>query len=306
MGLTDPIDSAHEREAGLMLTLNTHVMADGASRAAFNALTLRTFGFSFEEWYRAGYGSANNIPYTLFDGAKAVANVSVNLMDVVYAGKKRRYIQLGTVMTEESFRGRGLCSRLMQTVLAQWSQRCDAMLLFANRCALDFYPRFGFERQKQASFRMPLDTGEGFCRRLDMDSPGDRQIALRCYGQGNPFSALQVVDQAGLMMFYALTTRKEDMLYVPSCDALVVAGQEENLLRVYDVFCAPESGTLAQILRAAAQPGTRAAELMFTPVERGGMDVGTLEDEDDALFLLRGGENIFRGGEWLFPALAHT
>ena len=106
-----------------------------------------------------------------------------------------------------------------------------------------------------------------------MDSPGDRQIALRCYGQGNPFSALQVVDQAGLMMFYSLTTRKEDMLYVPSFDAIVVAGQEENLLRVYDVFCAPESGTLAQILRAAAQPGTRAAELMFTPVERGGMDV---------------------------------
>lgn len=131
-----------------MLTLNTHVMADGASRAAFNALTLRTFGFSFEEWYRAGYGSANNIPYTLFDGAKAVANVSVNLMDVVYAEKAAVY-PVGNRHDGGKLSRQGAVLRLMQTVLAQWSQRCDAMLLFANRCALDFYPRFGFERQNR-------------------------------------------------------------------------------------------------------------------------------------------------------------
>lgn len=50
-------------------------------RSAFNKLVDKVFNISFEAWYQAGYWHKKYIPYTLFDGDKAVANVSVNIMD---------------------------------------------------------------------------------------------------------------------------------------------------------------------------------------------------------------------------------
>ena len=49
-------------------------------RAAFNNLAKKIFGISFEEWYRAGYWNEKYIPYTLFDGERAIANVSANII----------------------------------------------------------------------------------------------------------------------------------------------------------------------------------------------------------------------------------
>ena len=99
------------------LYFSREIRQHDALRGAYNALTEGTFGFSFEVWYRMGYWGDFHVPYALFDGGRAVANVSVNRMEVLYDGAVRRCFQLGTVMTDPAYRRRGLARRLMEEVL---------------------------------------------------------------------------------------------------------------------------------------------------------------------------------------------
>ena len=97
------------------------VRDNDAQRAAFNALTRQTFGFDFQDWYNAGHWGDFYIPHTLFDGERAVANVSVNLMRFDMGGVKKNYIQLGTVMTDENYRGQGLSRWIMERILEEYA-----------------------------------------------------------------------------------------------------------------------------------------------------------------------------------------
>ena len=47
-----------------------------------------------------GCWTDNYQPYSIVDGDQAVANVSVNLTNMLYNGRKLHLIQLGTVMTD--------------------------------------------------------------------------------------------------------------------------------------------------------------------------------------------------------------
>lgn len=61
-----------------MYTLIKHVKADPVRRAAFNQLAVHIFDLDFEPWYQNGFWNEMYIPYTFFDGYRAIANVSVN------------------------------------------------------------------------------------------------------------------------------------------------------------------------------------------------------------------------------------
>ena len=76
-------------------------------RESFFRLAQKVFGLSFREWYEAGFWSERYIPYTLAHNGRAAANVSVNRMQFSWQGRVRQYIQLGTVMTDPEYRGRG-------------------------------------------------------------------------------------------------------------------------------------------------------------------------------------------------------
>ena len=96
------------------LYFSREIRQNDALRGAYNALTERTFGFSFEAWYRMGYWGDFHVPYALFDGGRAVANVSVNRMEVLFDGAVRQCFQLGTVMTDPACRRRGYARRLVE------------------------------------------------------------------------------------------------------------------------------------------------------------------------------------------------
>lgn len=128
-------------------------------RLAFDDLAQSIFGLSFEPWYQNGHWSDKYIPYTLFDGDLAVANVSVNTMTFTSANAGRLHgIQLGTVMTHPAYRGRGLSRFLMEQVLAEWKDKWDFLYLFANDTVLDFYPQFGFYPVKESCYQKHTPT----------------------------------------------------------------------------------------------------------------------------------------------------
>lgn len=73
-----------------------------------------------------------------------MANVSVNIIDIEIQEQVKRYIQIGTVMTDCNYRNKGLSRKLMDKILQDWKDKCDAIYLYANDSVLDFYPKFGF------------------------------------------------------------------------------------------------------------------------------------------------------------------
>ena len=55
-------------------------------RQSFNALAERTFSLNFENWYQNGFWRENYIPYSVIQDNKVIANVSVNITDIVWNG----------------------------------------------------------------------------------------------------------------------------------------------------------------------------------------------------------------------------
>lgn len=305
--------------------LEKHVMQNDTLRKAYNELAQKTFGLSFEAWYQSGYCGNTHIPYTLFDGEKAVSNISVNRMEVAWKGKIRNYIQLGTIMTAPEYRGQGLSRYLMEEVLKDWKDKADAIFLFANQSVLDFYPKFGFERQAQYQYSLiPVKatgkTAENLrnpdeekadieklyeAEKLEIEKPEHLKRLENCYQKGNPFSKLQTVNGFGLLMFYCGSFLKDCIYYIPKLDAVMIAEQEEETLYCLDIFC--EAGKdLNHILAAVASEEISRIVFQFTPAEAQKYEMEKIEDEDNALFVLRGKENIFADEKLMFPEIAHT
>ncbi len=287
--------------------LEKEVMQNDTLRKAYNELAEKTFGLNFEAWYQSGYCRNTHIPYTLFDGEKAVSNVSVNRMEVTWQGKVRNYIQLGTVMTDPDYRGKGLSRYLMEEVLKDWKDKADAIFLFANQSVLDFYPRFGFERQAQYEYSIAIEetVGQKRIEKLNVENPEHLKLLEKCYQKGNPFSKLQTVNGFGLLMFYCGSFLKDCIYYISEMDAVVIAEQEEETLYCMDIFC--DAGKdLKRILTTVATEEINRIVFRFTPVECQECMVEKVEDEDDVLFVLKGKENIFEGEKLLFPEIAHT
>lgn len=285
--------------------LSKKVMADKGMRSTFNELAVKTFHLSFENWYQEGYCSESYLPYTLFHGDKAIANVSVNRMEVLWKGQVRRYIQLGTVMTDTEYRNQGISRYLLEEVLKDWRGQCDAMFLFANKNVLDFYPKFGFEKEKQYRFCTPMDRPLEAGIKLHMDSARDRELLKTYYEKTNPFSRMQVIHNYGLLMFYCMSPLKDCVFYSRQHDAVVIAEQDGEHFVCYDVYC--DGGRkLQDVLSSVAAAGTKTVNLGFAPMDREGFEPELVVDEEDTLFVLRGGENIFRNEKMLFPLISHT
>lgn len=318
--------------------LEKNIMKNDTLRKAYNELAEKTFGLNFEAWYQSGYCGNTHIPYTLFDGKKAVSNVSVNCMQVAWQGKVRNFIQLGTVMTDPAYRNQNLSRCLMEEVLHDWKDKADAIFLFANQSVLDFYPKFGFERQAQYQYSISTEAvndkrrgewenekqeidkrtakqksekekAEKKAVKLDIVKPDHLKRLENCYQKGNPFSKLQTVNGFGLLMFYCGSFLKDCIYYIPKLDAVMIAEQEEETLYCLDIFC--EAGKdLNHILAAVASEEISRIVFQFTPVfdqtEQWNYEIKKIEDEDNALFILKGKENIFAGEKLLFPEIAHT
>jgi len=286
------------------ITLHQNVREDSALREGFFVLARQVFALDFAPWYRAGWWTDRYVPHVLTVDGRVAANVSVNIIDTQRDGVPRRYLQLGTVMTAPACRGRGLSRLLMETVLDQWLGSCDGVYLYANDSVLDFYPRFGFLPAGEHVHSRPLAGGQGSANKLDVGNPADLGLLRARYALGNPFSALPMVDNFGLLMFYCGSFLRECVRYVPEQDAVVVAEQAGDTLVCHDIYC-PPGRDLAAILRAAAAPETARVELGFTPRGAEEWAVRPLLEEDTTLFVLAGKENPF-STPCRMPSLSHA
>lgn len=292
---------------GKAFAFNKNIKADPKCRLLFNALSQKTFGLSFENWYNAGFWTDQYQPYTLSDGGKVVANVSVNIIDTVWQDVPKKYIQLGTVMTDPDYRDMGLSKYLMDRVFEDWLDHCDAMYLYANDSVLDFYPRFGFVKAEEYHIGLHIAPRTASVRKLDMASKGDIAMLHDYYQKSNPFAELPMVDNWGLLMFYCSAFMKDCVYYVEDCQAVVIAAQEEDMLTVFDIYCDPGSRPTDVISAIIGDRSTcQQVQLGFSLKDASEDSLSLRQEEDTTLFLLDGKENVFKNHKTMFPLLSHA
>jgi predicted N-acetyltransferase YhbS len=279
---------------------------DDKFRRSFNALTEKTFGFNFEKWYQYGYWKNQYIPYSLMDGEVVVSNVSVSIMDFEVFGKMKRYIQLGTVMTDVIYRNQGLLRVLMEKIIAEWQDKCDLIYLFANDSVLNFYPKFGFTKLNQYQCTKLIRTKDngGVVKKLNMSDECNRALV---YDKANVLSSLAKISMCGnaeLIMFYCALFMNDSVYYIQDYDAVVIANFVQDTIEVVDVFCTEEV-SLDKILNYLVTKNIEKQILYFTPKGTDSYIITPLEGED-TLFVLGEDTMLLADNQFMFPKLSHA
>lgn len=279
---------------------------DDKYRAGINALTEKTFGFHFENWYQGGFWKNQYIPYSLMDGDKVVSNVSVNLMDLEIFSERKKYIQLGTVMTDEAYKKQGLARVLMEKVLADYKDKTDLIYLFANDSAVNFYPKFGFTKIDQYVYSKAISKTEngGTFKKLNMDDIDDRNLVYNKAKAAFPIAKVSMCNNGELAMFYCNGFMKDSVYYASGYDAVVVADFDKDELKLFDIFCEKEV-SVDNVISCIANENIKKVQLYFTPKETASYEVKPVEWED-TLFVMGKDKVLFEGKKFMFPELSHA
>ena len=225
-------------------------MRDEKSRHMLNALTRKTFGFDFEGWVTNGYFEGDYIPYSLVENGVMISNVSANKMRFTQNGAIKNYIQLGTVMTDESYRKQGLAAKLMQHVIKEYENKCDGIYLFGNLSAVGFYRKMGFVIANQYRYFVKEEfcnsgkTGEPF---IPVSEMGEdiKQKYRELVRRSCPHSAFEQINKFGLQMFY--TSGMDSVYYSSDLDCFIVKEQDGDTV-LSSVLC-KEKACLAEVIK---------------------------------------------------------
>lgn len=275
-------------------------------RKSFNDLTQNIFGFNFEQWYQDGYWKNQYIPYSLIDGDKIVSNVSVNILDFKVFGEEKRYIQLGTVMTNPDYREQGLLRMLLKKTIEDYRDKCDLIYLFANNSVLDFYPKFGFKELKQYQCVKKADAihTDVTVKKLNMSDENNVSFVITKVMHAVPVSKVSMCTNAELIMFYCTLFMKNNVYYLENYDAVVIADFTEDTIEVMDILCT-ENIPLNSILNALTYESVKRIVLFFTPQDTSSFETILLKGED-TLFAIGKDLQLLKNNQFMFPKLSHT
>ncbi|MGG4219859.1 GNAT family N-acetyltransferase [Paenibacillus jamilae] len=280
---------------------------DHKIKTSFNFLAKQSFGLDFEAWFQLGEWENKYIPYILLDGDCVVANVSVSLMDFDVLGEKRKYIQIGTVMTEANYGNQGLSRFLVEQVLKDWHGNCDGIYLFGNDSVKDFYPKFGFASvpEYQCSRWAPAISLDIRVEKLNTEEISDLQLLKLKSADFNPYSLFSAESNEWLVLFYSTLFFKDKFWHIPQYDTIVVADFEGDTMNCYDIFGAGDI-PLDDILAAVMKEETKKVVFGFTPREQDDCGISILVQEDTTLFFMSEHSNICNEEYLMFPVLTRA
>lgn len=268
-------------------------------RKSFSELAVNIFGISFEDWYVKGFWNERYIPYSFCDNGQIVANVSVNLVDLIVAGKLKKAVQIGTVMTHQDYRGQGLARSLLEKVLADFENKVDLFYLFANHKVLEFYPKFGFNRIEEAEYFIYSDNAgalPGKMRKLDGKDLRDlqfiRDFAIKRKSLSQVFSTEQT---SGILLFYCLNVFHDHIYLLEEEEVIIICEKDGNKLHLYDVITS-YAVDVEKLLVKITTSGTTEIILHFTPENISGLLSRKAAETNDVLFVKVTGESIYPEG----------
>ncbi|MFE8699988.1 GNAT family N-acetyltransferase [Cytobacillus sp. FJAT-54145] len=239
---------------------------------SFIQLAKDTFAIDFTRWLEKGYWTSKYIPYSFVDGDKVIANVSVNLIGLMVDGKKKRGIQIGTVMTHKDYRNNGLSRKLMDHILDEYEGLYDVMYLFANQSVLEFYPKFGFHTVEETIFYVDEEipkTGDGHgIRKLNGENDLDLQFIYEfAKGRKSTSNIFGTTDTEELLLFYCLNVFSNEIYYLEKEEIIAIYQVTDSKeLHIYDII-AKEDVSIRRVLEKIGTHEVQKVIFHFTVVE---------------------------------------
>jgi len=275
-------------------------------RISFNRLTESVFGFSLENWYNDGFWGDYYIPYSLLHNDKVVSNVSINKIGFDIEGERKTGIQIGTVMTDEKYRNRGLNKCLMEKVINEWKDQTDFVYLFANESVLDFYPKFNFKVVEEYQHSKTIDThsASSSWKKLNMEDPTDVAFLMGRIKDSTPIAKISMRNNASLIMFYCNSFKKSCVFYIEELDAIAIADFEGDTAFLDDIFSISPI-EINKVIHSISDKRILRVILGFTPLDDSGFEKHLLRGTD-TLFMLRDKFDFFTNKLWMFPVLSHA
>ena len=274
-----------------------------ALRASFNRLAEKTFGLNFENWYRNGFWKDNYIPYSVVIDGEVVSNVSVNACNMNYKGQIVKLIQLGTIMTDDDYRGNGYARALMEEVLKDYDGKVDGIYLFANDSVLEFYPKFGFREAKEYQFTKDVTiSGECTAQNVPLRDKIDFDRTVEILDTKKQNAQLYMVDNPGLYMFYLSQFMTENLFYIEECNSYAIAEVEDDTLILHTIIGA---GAVDEVIRAFGSQ-VKKVVLCFTPKDSSGFEKSVLHEEDTTFFVQGKFFEDSRDDEYMMQAITHA
>lgn len=277
-------------------------------RKSFNDLAQATFGLDFEVWYQKRYFKGKYKSYAYAIDEEIIANVSANEMHVVINGEEKRAIQIGTVMTREDCRGNGLATRLMNHVINIYEDQCDFIYLFANKTALEFYPKFGFKPIMEKSYRLKAEDirkQESMIIELQSGTHFTDRLIERLINNRTPISnKWGIVQDNWPLEVYCKDGFKDNLYYIKDEDIMIIAIREAKVLHLYDVISS-KPFVLDDLLERIVIQEDEEIEFHFIPELVRYIPISTrIKREDDTLFIR--GLTLTESQDVLFPMTSHT
>ena len=272
-------------------------------RDSFNELSKSIFGLDFEPWYQNGFWNDKYIPYSILIDNKIVSNVSVNICDFKFKGKDIHLIQLGTIMTDKAYQGKGLAKTLINHILKEYEDKVDGIYLFANDSVLDFYPKFGFVTMKQFQCSKEISlSNEKSSILVSMNYKEDWSKMVEIIKAKPQNSMFYMTKNIDLYMFYLSQFMKDNVFYLKEEDTYVIAETQGETLTLHAIF---GTASLDDVIQSFGKDIQKVV-LGFTPTNIKGYKVEELVEDDTTLFVkgkfFENHENL----ELLFPQLSRA
>lgn len=292
------------------MDLIKNYMLDDILRCKLNKLTQKTFCFDFENWVTNGYFEGDYIPYSVYDGENILSNASANIMNFTQNGKQKNYIQIGTVMTDESYRRQGLARKLINTIIGDYNGKYDGIYLFGDLSAVDFYKKLGFKAVNEYAYKIKssviseINFKSSF-KKLDPQDKYMRDKYLHYIRNCALSSAFEQTNKFSLQIFY--TSELENVYYSKKLDSFIVADIENENVLLHSVLI--QNNTLLKNIISELPSNTSSISLGYTPLEQdrnicdciifdGGVDY--------RLFILGNQLESIETDRLFFPTLSHA
>ncbi len=260
---------------------------------------------SLEDWYQEGLWADYYIPYSLLHHDQVISNVSINRIEFHIEDELKVGIQIGTVMTDEKYRHRGISKFIIEHVVNEWQDRADFVYLFANKTVLDFYPKFNFVAVDEYQHSKKIDThSSSSWKKLNMEDPTDLAFLITMVKESVPISQIAMRNNVSLVMFYCNSYKKNSIFYIEKLKAITIANFEGDTLYLDDVFSVKPLN-IDDLIQAMAGKGIAQLVLGFTPLDETGFEKHLLKGPD-TLFMLKDTPDIFTNKRWMFPVLSHA
>lgn len=271
-------------------------------RRSFNEMAKKTFSIDFEDWYKNGFWSDKYNPYSIEFNGEIIANVSVNIIDFILNGEEVKLIELGTVMTRDGYKNKGLIRILMNEIDKDY-KNIDGIFLFSNDSVLDFYPKFGFEKSYEYQCVKEVDfKDKKKVINIPMNNKESWDKFLVIMKESIHYGAFEMKDNYELIMFYISTYMQDSVYYIRDLDYYVIAEIEGEELILYNVFSKKDI-SLDEIIRAFGSK-IKKVKLGFTPKNKDGYKIEEIKNEDTTLFIK--GLNLTENNKSQYPILSHA